>query len=123
MNVVDIIFIVIFAVAGGFAFNVLANAGGGHPSRGRLMSVDVVVVGAGVSGLTTAVRLLEAGASVSVRTAARHGNHLCRGRRDDRPGSGCGRRGATRGSSVSDRAFRTLAGQPGAGVAVRRVDC
>jgi hypothetical protein len=29
VNVVDIIFIVIFAVAGGFAFNVLANAGGG----------------------------------------------------------------------------------------------
>jgi|KBSMisStaDraftv2_1062788.scaffolds.fasta_scaffold2592015_1 hypothetical protein len=29
LNVVDIIFIVIFAVAGGFAFNVLANAGGG----------------------------------------------------------------------------------------------
>jgi len=28
VNLVDIVFIVIFAVAGGFAFNVLANAGG-----------------------------------------------------------------------------------------------
>jgi hypothetical protein len=29
VNVLDIIFILIFAVAGGFAFNVLAHAGGG----------------------------------------------------------------------------------------------
>ena len=29
VNVLDVIFIVIFAVAGGFAFNVLAHAGGG----------------------------------------------------------------------------------------------
>jgi len=29
VNVLDVIFIVIFAIAGGFAFNVLAHAGGG----------------------------------------------------------------------------------------------
>ena len=56
------------------------------------MSVDVVVVGAGVSGLTTAMCLLEAG-RVGVRADGRRtdGDHVRHCRRDDRPGGGrCG---------------------------------
>jgi len=85
------------------------------------MGVDVVVVGAGVSGLTTAVCLLEAGASVSVRTA---GAPI--GTTSAVAGAMIGPVAAGDGatqrawSAVSDRKFRGLAEEPGTGVAVRR---
>lgn len=81
---------------------------------------DVVVVGAGVIGLTTAVRLLEAGAKVLVRTA----------------GAPLGTTSAIAGAMIgpvfgdpadpvlgwlraSDAVFRRLANEPASGVSIR----
>ncbi len=88
-----------------------------HP---RTDGPDVVVVGAGVIGLTTAVRLLEAGARVLVRTA----------------GAPLGTTSAIAGAMIgpvygdpaepvpgwlraSDAVFRRLANEPASGVSVR----
>ena len=82
---------------------------------------EIVVIGAGVSGLTTALRLLEAGASVRIRSAA----------------PPIGTTSAVAGAMIgpvfgepgdpsvgwgesSDRIFRELATQPGTGVSLRR---
>jgi D-amino-acid oxidase len=85
------------------------------------MGTDVVVVGAGVSGLTTAVCLLEAGAAVSVRTAgAPIGTTSAVAGAMIGPVAAADDEVQRAWSALSDRTFRELAGEPGAGVAVRR---
>ena len=63
-----------------------ARARRGAPSRGSASTgygrfMDVLVIGAGVVGLTTAISLAEAGLSVTIRTAALPGQHVGGGRR------------------------------------------
>src|SRR6185312_10349594 len=85
------------------------------------MTVDVVVVGAGVSGLTTAVCLLEAGAAVSVRTAgAPIGTTSAVAGAMIGPVAAAEDDAQRAWSAASDRKFRELADDPAAGVAVRR---
>ncbi len=85
------------------------------------MAVDAVVIGAGVSGLTTAVCLLEAGATVLVRTAAAPvGTTSAVAGAMIGPAFGDEDDPALAWTRVSDRRFRELAHQPGTGVSVRR---
>lgn len=85
------------------------------------MTVDAVVIGAGVSGLTTAICLLEAGATVLVRTAAAPiGTTSAVAGAMIGPVFGDERHPALAWAKVSDRRFRDLASQPGTGVSVRR---
>lgn len=81
----------------------------------------IVVIGGGVSGLTTAVRLLEAGADVLVRTAAAPvGTASAIAGAMIGPMFG-GTDEVTRGRiETSDRQFRLLATDPGTGVRIRQ---
>ncbi len=85
------------------------------------MGHRVVVIGAGVSGLTTAVRLLEAGAQVLVRTAAAPiGTASAVAGAMIGPVFGDPTDPAVGWARASDTEFRKLADQPGTGVTVRR---
>jgi len=85
------------------------------------MGPRVVVIGAGVSGLTTAVRLLQAGAQVLVRTAAAPiGTVSAVAGAMIGPVFGDPADPAVGWARASDIEFRRLAGQPGTGVTVRR---
>jgi len=81
----------------------------------------VVVIGAGVSGLTTAVRVLESGAQVLVRTAAAPiGTVSAVAGAMIGPIFGDPADPAVGWAGASDVVFRRLAGKPGNGVTVRR---
>ena len=81
----------------------------------------IVVVGAGVSGLTTAVRLLEAGADVLVRTAAASiGTVSAIAGAMIGPSFGAVDERTTALIDASDRHFRFLAIDPATGVRIRR---
>ena len=85
------------------------------------MAVDAVVIGAGVSGLTTAVCLLEAGATVLVRTAASPiGTTSAVAGAMIGPAFGDEDDPEVAWTRVSDLRFRELAELPGTGVSVRR---
>src|SRR4051794_18676661 len=87
------------------------------PPHGR---TTVVVVGAGVIGLTTAIRLLEAGADVLVRTAgAPLGTTSAIAGAMLGPVFGDPADPATEWLRASDEVFRRLAGEPGSGVSIR----
>ena len=85
------------------------------------MGPRVVVIGAGVSGLTTAVRLLQAGVQVLVRTAAAPiGTVSAVAGAMIGPVFGDPADPAVGWARASDTEFRRLAGRPGTGVTVRR---
>ena len=85
------------------------------------MGPRVVVIGAGVSGLTTAVRQLDAGAQVLVRTAtAPIGIVSAVAGAMIGPVFGDPTDPAVGWAHASDAVFRRLPGTPGIGVTVRR---